>query len=43
VLKEGGAVRFFKYRRLSLRNLLVVQQVAGSLALLLITASLVLA
>ena len=42
VLKEGGAVRFFKYRRLSLRNLLVVQQVAGSLALLLITASLVL-
>ena len=40
-LKEGGNVRFRRHRRLSLRNLLVVQQVAGSLALLLLTAALV--
>jgi predicted permease len=40
-LKEGGNVRFRRHRRLSLRNLLVVQQVAGSLALLLLTAFLV--
>ena len=40
-LKEGGAVRLRRYRRLSLRNLLVVHQVAGSLTLLLLTAFLV--
>jgi predicted permease len=36
-LKEGGDVRFRSGRRFSLRNLLVVSQVAGSLTLLLIT------
>jgi predicted permease len=41
-LKEGGNVRLRRYRRLSLRNLLVLSQVAGSLALLLITGFLVL-
>jgi len=41
-LKEGGNVRLRRYRRLSLRNLLVVSQVAASLALLLITGFLVL-
>jgi predicted permease len=41
-LKEGGDVRLRRFRRLSLRNLLVVSQVAGSLALLLITGFLVL-
>ena len=40
-LKEGGAVRLPRFRRLSLRNLLVFGQVAGSLALLLITGFLV--
>jgi predicted permease len=40
-LKEGGNVRLEKFRRLSLRNLLVVSQVAGSLTLLLITGFLV--
>jgi predicted permease len=40
-LKEGGDVRLRRFRRLSLRNLLVVSQVAGSLALLLITGFLV--
>ncbi len=41
-LKEGGAVRFRRYRRLSLRNILMVSQVGGSLMLLLITGFLVL-
>jgi predicted permease len=40
-LKEGGNVRIQRFRRLSLRNLLVVSQVAGSLTLLLITGFLV--
>jgi putative ABC transport system permease protein len=40
-LKEGGNVQLRRFRRLSLRNLLVVSQVAGSLALLLITGFLV--
>jgi predicted permease len=40
-LKEGGAVRVSRYRRLSARNLLVISQVAGSLTLLLITGFLV--
>ncbi len=40
-LKEGGAVRLPRFRRLSLRNVLVFSQVAGSLALLLITGFLV--
>jgi predicted permease len=40
-LKEGGNVRLERFRRLSLRNLLVVSQVAGSLTLLLITSFLV--
>jgi predicted permease len=40
-LKAGGDARFGVRRRLSLRNLLVVSQVAGSLALLLITGFLV--
>ncbi|MCL4402401.1 MAG: FtsX-like permease family protein, partial [Acidobacteria bacterium] len=35
-LKEGGNVPLSRYRRLSLRNALVLSQVAGSLALLLI-------
>ena len=41
-LKEGGNVRLRRYRRLSLRNVLVLSQVAASLALLLITGFLVL-
>ena len=40
-LKEGGNVRLPRFRRLSLRNVLVMSQVAGSLALLLITGFLV--
>ena len=40
-LKEGGDVRLGRRRRLNLRNLLVASQVAGSLALLLITGFLV--
>jgi len=40
-LKEGGNVRLPRFRRLSVRNLLVMSQVAGSLALLLITGFLV--
>jgi predicted permease len=40
-LREGGNVAIRRFRRLSLRNLLVVSQVAGSLALLLITGFLV--
>jgi predicted permease len=40
-LKEGGNVQLRRLRRLSLRNTLVVSQVAGSLALLLITGFLV--
>src|SRR5207237_2071114 len=36
-LKNGGAVRIRRFRRLSLRNLLVLSQVAGSLTLLMIT------
>ncbi|MBI1787165.1 MAG: FtsX-like permease family protein [Acidobacteria bacterium] len=35
-LKEGGAVGVRKHRRLSLRNMLIVSQVAGSLTLLVI-------
>ena len=34
-LKEGGTVRLRRFRRVSLRNLLLLAQVAGSLALLL--------
>ena len=41
VLKEGGAVRFSRYRRLNSRNLLVVLQISASLAILLITGFLV--
>jgi predicted permease len=41
-LKEGGHVRLRRYRGLSLRNLLVLSQLAGSLTLLLITGFLVL-
>ncbi|MGH9723153.1 MAG: ABC transporter permease, partial [Bryobacteraceae bacterium] len=37
-LKNGGAVQFRKYGRWSVRNLLVLSQVAGSLTLLLLTA-----
>ena len=40
-LKEGGNIQFGRFRRLSLRNLLVVGQVAASLALLLLTGFLV--
>lgn len=40
-LKEGGEIRLSRYRRLSLRNLLVLYQVAGSLMLLLLTGFLV--
>ncbi len=40
-LKEGGYVRLPRFRRLSLRNCLVLSEVAGSLALLLITGFLV--
>ncbi|MGO9256077.1 MAG: ABC transporter permease [Bryobacteraceae bacterium] len=40
-LKEGGNIQLRRFRRLSLRNGLVVSQVAGSLALLLITGFLV--
>ena len=36
-LKEGGHIRFRKYRRLSLRNTLVLCQMAASLTLLLLT------
>lgn len=41
-LKEGGAIRLRGFRRLSLRNALMLSQVAGSLTLLLITGFLVL-
>lgn len=41
-LKEGATVRLRRFRRLSLRNLLVLSQVAGSLTLLLLTGFLVL-
>ncbi|HTS27696.1 MAG TPA: ABC transporter permease [Bryobacteraceae bacterium] len=40
-LKEGGNVNLRRFGRLSLRNLLVLSQVAGSLTLLLITGFLV--
>jgi predicted permease len=40
-LKEGSALQISGYRRLGLRNLLMVAQVAGSLMLLLITGFLV--
>jgi predicted permease len=40
-LKEGGNVQLRRGRRLSLRNALVLSQVAGSLALLLLTGFLV--
>jgi len=40
-LKDDGSIAIRRFRRLSLRNLLVVSQVAGSLALLLITGFLV--
>jgi putative ABC transport system permease protein len=39
-LKEGGNVRLRRYRRLSLRNGLMLCQMAGSLALLLLTSHL---
>jgi predicted permease len=41
-LKEGGAVRLRRFRKLTLRNILVLCQVAGSLALLLMTGYLAL-
>ena len=41
-LKEGAGVELRRYRRLGMRNLLVVGQVAGSLMLLLITGFVVL-
>jgi predicted permease len=41
-MKPGTAVRLPKYRRFGSRNVLVLQQVAGSLALLLITGYVVL-
>lgn len=41
-LKEGAAIQLRGYRRLGMRNLLVLGQVAGSLMLLLITGFLVL-
>lgn len=37
-LKDGRDVRFTKFRRIGLRNLLVVSQVAGSLTLLVVLA-----
>ena len=40
-LKEGADVRIERHRRLSLRNILVTAQVAGSLSLLLVTGFLV--
>jgi predicted permease len=40
-LKEGGNVHLPRFRRLSLRNCLVLSEVAGSLSLLLITGFLV--
>jgi len=40
-LKEGGILRVPRFRRLSMRNLLMVGQMAASLALLLITGFLV--
>jgi len=40
-LKEGGNVQLRRFRSMSLRNALMVSQVAGSLALLLITGFLV--
>lgn len=40
-LKDGGAVRFGRYRRLNSRNLLVLAQITASLTLLLITGFLV--
>ena len=39
-LKEGGNVRLRRYRRLTLRNMLMLSQVAGSLTLLLLTGEL---
>lgn len=39
-LKEGRAIRLQKFHRLSLRNILIVSQVAGSLALLVIVGAL---
>ncbi|HKE21370.1 MAG TPA: ABC transporter permease [Bryobacteraceae bacterium] len=41
-LKGGGAVRFSRYRRLNVRNVLVVLQITASLTLLLITGFMVL-
>ena len=41
-LKEGGYIRLPRFRRLSMRNCLVLSEVAGSLSLLLITGFLVL-
>jgi predicted permease len=40
-MKEGGDLRFRRHRRLGLRNLMMTNQVAGSLALLMLTAFLV--
>src|SRR5262249_30267294 len=40
-LKDGSNVRLRRFRRFSVRNLLVLSQMAGSLALLLITGFLV--
>jgi predicted permease len=40
-LKEGGSVQLRRFGRLSMRNMLVLSQVAGSLALLLLTGFLV--
>jgi predicted permease len=41
-LKEGGTVQLRRFRKLNLRTVLVLSQVAGSLALLLLTGFLVL-
>jgi hypothetical protein len=41
-LKQSGAVRFRRFRRFNLRNVLVLSEVAGSLALLIITGYLAL-
>jgi predicted permease len=42
-LKEGGHVRIRRYRPLSLRNMMVVYQMAASLALVLVTGTVVVA
>ena len=41
-LKEGGSIELRRYGRLSVRNLLMISQVAGSVTLLLLTVSITL-